>query len=167
MPDTTLVPNHELEALRASTEGVKMPPAAASAIQDLVARIPSKPLDAAIDNFQKALQEAPQRPPERHLIDILSCAARACSSEDDKASSFADIALFAAQWAYLCGSGDSPYTQVVEEARRSYPLAPPSVFDLTIKVGEIARIIEFDWDPHSSLVELAGLALASSARAAK
>lgn len=144
-----------------------MPAAAAAAIQDLVARIPLKSLDAAIDNFRKALQEVPQRSPGRHLVDILSCAARACSSEDDKASSFADIALFAAQWAYLCGSGDSPYTRVVEEARRSSHLAPPSVFDLTVKVGEIAGIVKFGWDPYSSLVELAGLALVSSARAAK
>jgi hypothetical protein len=166
MPDTALVPNRELEALRASTEGVKMPPAAAAAIQDLVARIPSPPLDAAIDNFRKALQEAPQRTPEQHLASLLSNVALAYSSEGDRASSFADIALFAAQWAFLCDGSDSPYTQAAEEARRAYRLSPLGVFDLAIKVGEAARIIKLGWNPYTILVELAGQALALSAREA-
>ena len=166
MKDMTLVPNHELELLRTSTEGVKMPPAAAAAIQDLIVRIPHPALDAALDNLRERLEETPQRPPERHLASILSRIALA-SSCNPKAPSLTDIALHATQWALLCDGDNSPYAQVVEEARRSYALKPPTVFDLAIKAGDAARSTKFGWNPYSSLVELAGQALTWSVKDAE
>lgn len=164
--DMTPIPNRELELLRASTEGIKMPPAAVAAIQNLISRAPSPPLDTALNTLRERLEEIPQRPPEKHLATILSRIALVHSC-DPKAPNLADIALYATQWAYLCGIDGSPYAQVAEEARRSYVLKSPTVFDLAIRAGEAAKSTKLDWNPYFNLVELAGQALAWSAREAE
>lgn len=165
MIDTVPTPIHELKALRVHTEGVKMPPAALAAVLALTSRIPTPPLDIAIANFQKALQEVEQRPPEKHLARILSRVALT-SFGHHKALDLADIALYAAQWAYLYSEGRSPYVDVPEEARKRYAAETPTIIDLAINAGDVARRIKIGWDPYYHLIELAGRALAWSAKEA-
>lgn len=166
MTDTVPTPIHELKALRLHTEGVKMPPAALAAVLALASHIPTPPLDTAIANFQKALQEVEQHPSERLLAHILSRTALT-NFGHHKALDLADIALYAAQLAYLSTKGRSPYVDVPEEARKRYADETPTIIDLTINAGDVARSIKLGWDPYFSLVELAGRALAWSAKEAE
>lgn len=165
MTYTVPTPIHELKALRAHTEGVKMPPAALAAVLALTSHIPTPPLDTAIVNFQKALQQVEQRPPEKHLTHILSRTALT-NFGHHKALDLADIALHAAQWACLCTQGRSPYADVPEEARKRYADETPTIIDLAINAGDAARSIKLGWDPYFTLIELAGRALAWSAKEA-
>ena len=165
MTDTVPTPIRELKALRAHTEGVKMPPAALAAVLALTSHIPTPPLDTAIANFQKALQECEQRPPEKHLAHILSRTALT-NFDHHKALDLADIALYAAQWAYLSAQERSPYMDVPEEARKRYADETPTIIDLAINAGDAARSIKLGWDPYFTLIELAGRALAWSAKEA-
>ena len=165
MENTTPVPISELEALRLHTEGVKMPPAALAATLALTSHIPTPHLDTAIANLQKALQEYEQRPPEKHLAHILSRIALT-NFGHHKALDLADIALYAAQLAYLSAQGRSPYVDVPEEAQKRYADETPTIIDLTINAGDAARSIKLGWDPYFTLIELAGRALAWSAKEA-
>lgn len=165
MENATPVPISELEALRLHTEGVNMPPAALVAIHNLNARIPDPQLEAAIDDFQKALQEISQIPPEKHLCHILSRIALISFDKHDVLYLF-QIALHAAQWAYLCNGDRSPYTDIPEDARMRYSVEAPTVFDLAVRTGDAARAAKLGWDPYYSLIELAGRALAWSAKQA-
>ena len=165
MENTTPVPISELKALRLHTEGVSMPPAALVAIQNLNARIPEPQLEAAINDFQKALQEISQIPPEKHLCHILGGIAL-ISFDKHNALGLFQVALHAAQWAYLCNGDRSPYTDVPEEARNRYAAETPTILDLAINAGDAARAVKIGWDPYYSLIELAGRALAWSAKQA-
>lgn len=165
MENTIPVSISELKALRLHVEGVKMPPAALAAVLPLTSHIPTPPLDTAISNFQKALQEVEQRPPEKHLAHILSRIALT-NFGHHKALDLADIALYAAQLAYLYAQGRSPYVDAPKEARKRYTDETPTIIDLTINAGDAARSIKLDWDPYFTLIELAGRALAWSAKEA-
>ncbi len=165
MENTTPAPISDLKALRLHTEGVDMPPAALAAIQNPSAHISDPPLEAAINNLQKSLQEVPQISPEKHLAHILSRIALT-NFGHHRALDLADIATHAAQWAFLSGRDNSPYDDVPEEARKRYATETPTIVDLAINAGDAARSIKLGWDPYFILIELAGRALAWSAKEA-
>jgi hypothetical protein len=166
MENTIAIPVSELEALRRHTEGVKMPAAAAAVIQNLAAHIPTPPIEIAIANLQRALQEVRHRSPEHYLANILSSIA-AIQRGEAKASNLANIALCATQWAFLHDGGRDPYTNVPREARIRYAGESSTIFDLTIGAGNAAMCTNLEWDPCPALIALAGQALAWSAKEAE
>lgn len=160
MPDgTTSIPNYELEFFEKAIEGVRMPLQAQKAVQAILSHLTPPPLETVCRDFQAALKNEPRRDPETHLSRILASLAlfQTCERPD---KDLMTIAVAATKLATTQDDSTDPATSIVDRAKKSHHLAPPTLIDFTIRAGEVARSLKFGWNPRNNLVCLAGDALA-------
>ena len=166
--ETITIPVSELKLLKTATQGVNMPMLAATAVQALIAHIPTTNLKDTLSDLQRLVEEAPERTLEQHLSSMLSTIALLPVTVD-KAKALTDLAVVATQWALIANAGDDTYDhdvyrEIAKEAEEQYPLESPTMADLAVQVGEIARCLDRGWGGYINLVELAGQAVAMAAR---
>ena len=168
--ETVTIPVHELKFLKTATQGVSMPTPATTAIQSLIAHIPTTTLKDTLQTLREYVEEAPERTLEQHLSNMLSIITH-LPTTTDKAQALTNLAVVATQWALAANAGDDTYDhdvyrEITQEAKEQYPLESPTLADLAAKVGEVARCLDRGWGGYTNLIELAGLALATAAREA-